>query len=314
MCKFILIRGINKGKQCSKKSVKDTDYCSSHTGKSVSPQVVQPVSPIAKPVSIPVVQSCKHVLTKGKNKGEQCSKKTIKDSEYCNSHKKTEKPIVQDVPLKPILKTEDLGKTVEYALCLLYGLEYTGNFKYDTDKAHKLKERFQGIKNKLKVKEFVGKTNNYTDFILKGGSGLSVKSNKSQSKIAPQIIGQTTKNNFKKHFNCDDKIKVFVKENLDRVLNEYCKYTFEQTLLYYNEKHDDLLIYKLKNQIKIEGAYFYNEKWRESATIKYKNLTIGEFQIHKNRNCVKFRFQLDNFIKLFENDFVIDKIHKTNIH
>ena len=56
MCKFILIRGINKGNQCSKNSVKGTDYCSSHTSKGVSP--------IAKPVSPPLVQSCKHVLTK----------------------------------------------------------------------------------------------------------------------------------------------------------------------------------------------------------------------------------------------------------
>lgn len=218
-------------------------------------------------------------------------------------------------PSQPTLKTEDLGKTVEYALCLLYGVEYIGNFKYDLDRANKLKERFAGVKDILKIKDFVGKTNNYSDFILEDGSGLSVKSNKCKSyKIAPQIIGQTTKNKFKEHFNCDDRIKVFIKENLDKALNEYCKYTFEQTLLYYNENNDELYIYKLKNPIKIEGAYFYNEKWRESATIKYKNLTIGEFQIHNHRNCVKFRFNLDNFMKLFESSFLIHKIHKTNIH
>jgi hypothetical protein len=218
-------------------------------------------------------------------------------------------------PSNPVLRTEDLGKTVEYALCLLYGLEYIGNFKYDLDRANKIKGRFEAVKDILKIKNFVGKTNNYSDFILEDGSGLSVKSNKCNSyKIAPQIIGQTTKNKFKQYFNCDDRIKVFVKDNLDKVLNEYCKYTFEQTLLYYNEKYDDVCIYKLKNPITIEGAYFYNEKWRESATIKYKNLTIGEFQIHNHRNCVKFRFQLDNFIRLFESSFLIHKIHKTNIH
>ena len=39
------------------------------------------------------------------------------------------------------------------------------------------------------------------------------------------------------------------------------------------------------------------ENWNESNTIKYsvsnneKPISIGEFQVHKNRNCFKFRIQ-----------------------
>ena len=36
-------------------------------------------------------------------------------------------------------------------------------------------------------------------------------------------------------------------------------------------------------------------------TVKYDGISIGEFQVHKNRECFKFRFNLDNFVKVVEN-------------
>ena len=38
-------------------------------------------------------------------------------------------------------------------------------------------------------------------------------------------------------------------------------------------------------------------KWNESSTIKYGGNSIGEFQFHKNRNNVKFRFNMRNMMK-----------------
>ena len=35
------------------------------------------------------------------------------------------------------------------------------------------------------------------------------------------------------------------------------------------------------------------EDWKESNTVKYDGVTIGEFQVHSNRNCFKFRFDLE---------------------
>ena len=29
------------------------------------------------------------------------------------------------------------------------------------------------------------------------------------------------------------------------------------------------------------------EKWNESNTVKYDGISIGEFQVHNNRNCFK---------------------------
>ena len=36
------------------------------------------------------------------------------------------------------------------------------------------------------------------------------------------------------------------------------------------------------------------DTWNESSSVKYNGVSIGEFQIHNNRNCVKFRFHFKN--------------------
>ena len=35
------------------------------------------------------------------------------------------------------------------------------------------------------------------------------------------------------------------------------------------------------------------ESWNESCTVKFDEISIGEFQVHKNRNGFKFRFNFD---------------------
>lgn len=40
--------------------------------------------------------------------------------------------------------------------------------------------------------------------------------------------------------------------------------------------------------------------WNESNTVKYSNVSIGEFQVHNKRNCFKFRFNMDGINKLIE--------------
>ena len=40
------------------------------------------------------------------------------------------------------------------------------------------------------------------------------------------------------------------------------------------------------------------ESWNESCTVKYAGVTIGDFQVHKNRDNLKFRFALKGVQKL----------------
>ena len=44
------------------------------------------------------------------------------------------------------------------------------------------------------------------------------------------------------------------------------------------------------------------ENWKESTTIKYKKVSIGEYQIHKNRDCIKFRFNFKNMLNFLKVD------------
>ena len=43
------------------------------------------------------------------------------------------------------------------------------------------------------------------------------------------------------------------------------------------------------------------DEWIGSNSVKYDGLTIGEFQLHQNRNCFKFRFNMKNILKLLKN-------------
>jgi hypothetical protein len=38
------------------------------------------------------------------------------------------------------------------------------------------------------------------------------------------------------------------------------------------------------------------DAWIESTTLKYNGASIGEFQVHNNRNCFKFRFNLSGLM------------------
>nr|AYC64139.1 hypothetical protein [Johnson-sea-linkia profunda] len=53
---------------------------------------------------------------------------------------------------------------------------------------------------KIQFQKYIGSKQNVADFLLTDGSTLSVKSNKSQSKICPSKIGQLTKKRFCEEF------------------------------------------------------------------------------------------------------------------
>jgi hypothetical protein len=49
-----------------------------------------------------------------------------------------------------------------------------------------------------------------------------------------------------------------------------------------------------------------NKKWNESSCIIINGIiTIGEFQIHNHRDCIKFRWSFENLLKVFNDNFKI---------
>jgi hypothetical protein len=104
-CQFILTRGKNKGESCGKKTVKGSNFCTTHNKKAPvekekeedekDEQLIEQETPSGsieeKKVSDKEHTSeevCKYVLTRGKNKGEKCKKKVVKNGHYCVTHNK----------------------------------------------------------------------------------------------------------------------------------------------------------------------------------------------------------------------------------
>ena len=88
-------------------------------------------------------------------------------------------------------------------------------------------------------------------------------------------------------------------------MNNYLKYLFDcdYLLWIYIEKKEymyKILSYDATYKFKKDKFTFTKnlENWNESNTVKYYGITIGEFQVHNNRNCLKFRFDMKNLIEL----------------
>jgi hypothetical protein len=50
-------------------------------------------------------------------------------------------------------------------------------------------------------------------------------------------------------------------------------------------------------------------EWKESTTLKIGNKSIGEFQIHNNRDCIKFRFNIETLISLSKGHIIEHTVH-----
>lgn len=182
---------------------------------------------------------------------------------------------------------------------------------------------------------------NPVDFILMNHKSLSVKTNQDDiGKAAPQIIGQPTsktyfnylKENVYPNFDVENYLKEYqIEDNyqsranlfkeisinhIDKMINEYWKNIFDcdYLILFYNivsqDGHfRDIPLYKVFGKYgnfpdwdKSKFSFTKTvEAWKESCTLKYNNVSIGNFQVHNNRDCFKFRFIMKSIMKLINN-------------
>lgn len=179
----------------------------------------------------------------------------------------------------------------------------------------------------------IAECQNPIDFILSDGSSLSVKSNQGRlGKVAPQNIGQPTCETYFSHL--EEYLNNFVLEDYLRnnnLSNTYegksiafkrisLMHTAEVVDMYWKNLFDcDYYIhfYNLGSQANPLNNYLFLQKeqppiwnssefsftqtlnsWNESNTLKYCGISIGEFQVHRNRNCFKLRFNVDGIIRL----------------
>ena len=190
--------------------------------------------------------------------------------------------------------------------------------------------------------EHIAENQSPIDFILENDETLSVKTNqKKLGKVAPQIIGQPTSDTYFNFicgkFGYDVNIesarrgmqdtyenraflfKEFSMNHICEMLSEYWQHIFEC----------DHYIH-FYNVLDVNGNISYNAKcivlrnlpanpywdinhisftqnlctWNESNVLKYYGISIGEFQAHNNRNCLKFRFNIKGILELLKKGLI----------
>ena len=216
---------------------------------------------------------------------------------------------------------ETFGQTIEQAISDISGISsgIDAN-RVDSEMAKQLEPHLSSAFAGLKITSAVGSKNTAVDFngLLEGKNvSISVKSNTSGNKVCPQTIGQTTKQGFCSHFGItsqsDDDIKQWILDHPNNLLREYAN----------NLNICDIIVHvqatKSKNAIYLKSISWYKREhfenidwmlgecvftkktvsaWNESSSIRFRNIPIGEFQIHNNRNNIKFRFNFRNLLKL----------------
>lgn len=227
------------------------------------------------------------------------------------------------------INNETIGISCEIAIADAFNIEIDS--MYRTRGNSKLIEKLQSKITKIFEENNIPKPISHTalnqnpiDFYLEDGSTLSVKSNKrALGKVAPQIIGQPTADTFFNYFDNgnffdievatenlsyfekSEKFKEIVLNYSDILLREYWNKLFDADhyLHFYNFNGEENYIYmsKLKPILFDKSKITFTQNfstWNESNTIKYDGNSIGEFQVHRNRNCLKFRFNIKNLLKL----------------
>jgi hypothetical protein len=216
--------------------------------------------------------------------------------------------------------TEDLGKMFEMAICLYYETPYDGTYKYSLAEAHSLKNRLSNLKNVFPYNiRHCARYGSKYDFECVDNPliHLSAKTSKNKTgKVCPQVLGQPSRKKFCEFFALDqsiglDQIKLFISNNIANLLQVYSAHTFDCPILYYNKHSDVLAFIVLKEELNwsannINFSHNIKKKlWNESSSISINGVTIGEFQVHKNRDCIKFRWAFENLLALFGQHFTI---------
>ncbi len=219
---------------------------------------------------------------------------------------------------------ETLGISIENAICETYNLKKPKHLDYRSDRKimEEVKPTILEVFSKIPTPiKYVGddkgsrggQSKSPVDFILTGNKTLSLKTNVG-SRVCPPEIGQPSLETFKLHFSylienvenfTSEKFKELVIERPEVLLNEYLKYLLDCDYLLWIYKRKDSYNYKILsremnfNFIKDNISFTRNlENWNESNTVKYNGVTIGEFQVHKKRNSLKFRFEMKNLVDL----------------
>lgn len=227
--------------------------------------------------------------------------------------------------------TEQVGISTEVAVADLTGVAIAENYRRRgrPELVQHISPALVSVVSRIpKPTRHIAEDQNPIDFMLEGNMTLSVKSNmRDAGKIAPQNIGQPTSSTFwellphlvpegsdPKRLSYADSAKLFKQVALTdtvTLLTEYWKNLFDCDYLIYvydvltatnqlSRSPSARLFEKSKSPQWEKSKISFTQSlatWNESCTVKYNGVSIGEFQVHNNRNCFKFRFNISGLIE-----------------
>ncbi|MFO7887680.1 MAG: hypothetical protein R6U59_05115 [Eubacteriales bacterium] len=233
---------------------------------------------------------------------------------------------------------EVVGISAEIAIADIFGVPISDNYR--TRGSQEVVDRIKLVVNNGFTEylipepiQHIAEEQNPIDFLLKNRLTLSVKTNqKSLGKVAPQKIGQPSSKTYFQHFShiidqkipssYEDRRLLFKKISIDKihqVIPEYWNNLFDCDYLIYffniinkigaiNSKPSYIVLGEFGENPKWEKKNFSFtqtvDSWNESCTVKYFKTSIGEFQAHQHRDCFKFRFNMDNILKLKKKNLI----------
>jgi adenine-specific DNA-methyltransferase len=219
--------------------------------------------------------------------------------------------------------TEQLGILVEKAMCNIVNIPFNTKRKYD-DLPDEITDDISctvgPILKKMKLRH-VGNMNQKYDFINEqDNKTVSVKTLMKGNRICPQNIGQCSLSSISSkldiQFGSNNMFKSYFMTNKMKMLQKYLENCFccDTTLVY---KFDKGLVYIIKRDMKNDISFSKDfelstskllQDWNESNTIYIndvdKKMSLGELQIHNNRDCVKFRFNVDTLIQMINDGYI----------
>ncbi len=222
---------------------------------------------------------------------------------------------------KKKLMTEDTGKVFEKAICLKYGIEYQGKYKYGDERANAIQPLLENLPNAFPSCVHTAEKGSQYDFTsVDGKSYLSAKTCKrGKGKVAPQQFGQCTLQKLwdKMGWEMCDKEgqRRKIQENVRQLMPLFEEFTFDCDVVYYHEKKQCVKYIKKLGPIDWEKEEFKWtktwDKWSNSTTLKVKRgdkfISIFEFQIHSSgRSNMCNRWSMENVLEAFADKFDVN--------
>lgn len=235
------------------------------------------------------------------------------------------------------MNNETFGITFQYAICVYYGIEndisenrINKNLLNEFKDSKIIPKIFNDRPNPV---EYLTTSNKFTstyitrcphNFLLENGDTFSVRTFKGRGKMfAPKVVGQAGDETLNYFFGDlyhetinRTNFKRFCLTKIDEMLPIIVDYALVSDFNCWFYRKNDSYDYEILNRDELPDiTYKFSDfsftkntvsDWNESNTVKYKNKTIIEIQLHRNRTGYKIRLHRENFPELLKKEKIIN--------